>query len=66
MADLQTLQNAFMKADAAGDTASAQVLATAIKSQMATPQSYLLVFFTFVASRTGKLIVAAGSLDTFD
>ena len=38
-ADMQTLQNAFMKADAAGDTASAQVLATEIKRQMGTGQS---------------------------
>ena len=34
--DLQTLQNAFMKAHTAGDTASAQVLATEIKRQMGT------------------------------
>jgi len=38
MADLQTLQNAFMKAHTAGDTANAQVLATEIKRQMAAPQ----------------------------
>lgn len=37
MADLSTLQNAFMKAHTAGDTASAQVLATEIKRQMAAP-----------------------------
>lgn len=63
MADLQTLQNAFMKAHTAGDTASAQVLATEIKRQMAggtqAPQGQAVQGNADRASASGQMMDTA-------
>ncbi|MEO6608258.1 MAG: hypothetical protein ABIN69_07285 [Aestuariivirga sp.] len=53
--DLQTLENAFMKADAAGDTQAAQALATEIKAQRAMPKGTANPFDQFDAPAGGDL-----------